>query len=394
MGFLQGSISFRRFFIEGPLSRECDEAMCDAIAEHAFGKRGIETTDGIETGWVTPAHIFDTDFSAVETFNFGPFVHLSFRFDRTSPPAAIVRAYRMMEEQSLLAESDRDYLSKKERRLARESAMRRAELEARQGNFRRSAAYSVLIDLEHRQVYLGNNSNAVGDRFLQLAKDTFGITLTPSESQEVAYRIATLRGDQRGYEDTEPSEYVDCPIEEYSGTFDGNDRNFLGWEFLTWLWYINEVREGQIELGDNESISIRFARNLHLSCVFDFSGSDSILNDAPTRTPEARSALLIGKTPRRAGMLMAARTGEWQFNMDGPRFNCSGLVIPALEEGDAVAVAEHRFLQMRHFSEALDSVFGAFLKLRLTAAWNSELSSMRHWIQSLKPGDVRQRASA
>ncbi|MGB0716658.1 MAG: hypothetical protein ACPGXK_12310 [Phycisphaerae bacterium] len=394
MGFLSGSISFRRFYIEGPLARECDDEMCGKLAAHAFGKHGYETTDGIESGWVTPAHIFDTDFSSTEKFAMGPFLHLGFRLDRTGAPANVVKAYRLMEEKTMLEESGREFLSKKERRLAKEAAVRRAELEARQGNFRRSAAYPVLIDLEHRQIYLGNNSSAVGDRFMQLLKETLGISLTPADSQEVAYRIAALRGDQRSFEDAEPSYFVDCPIEEHTTPFDGTDRNFLGWEFLTWLWYVLEVREGQVSISDQESISVTFARNLHLSCCFELSGSDSILNDAPVRSPEAKAALTIGKTPRRAGFLIASRAGEWQVNLDGPRFTCSGLVIPALEEGDALAIAEHRFLQMRLFSEALDALYGAFLKQRLTPAWGSEFAAMKHWVQSLKSGDVRTRASA
>ncbi|MHC5111083.1 MAG: hypothetical protein ACYTHJ_14525 [Planctomycetota bacterium] len=391
MSFVSGSVSFRRFYIQGKCPRKIDEEWVQQFASHAFGQHGVTSSDGIEIGWISPEHILDTDFGDLHRVVKGPFLHLAMRIDRTAPPASLVKAYRLMEERAALADSGREFLSKQDRRLAREAAMRRAEKEARKGAFRRATSYPVLIDVADKVVYLGTMSTTAADKFMALVRDTLNVTLVPAGAEEVAYRLATTHGTKRTFEDVRPSEFVESPAgSDAAVDFQPNDRSFLGWEFLTWLWYRCDVGEGMFDLQGSRNVEVSIFKHLQLDCVFDLSGSDTIRNDAPAGTPEARAALAIGKTPRKFGMVVAGSEGEWQLSLDGPNYSISTLTIAQLEdEKDAGALAEYRFRQMQSVARTIDALYAEFIRLRLGEAWKQELSAIRHWIATLSTKSLR-----
>jgi len=381
MSFASGSVSWRRFFIHGQHPQKLTDRWLEGLAENAFGKQAQANPDGVEYGWIVPEHLFDADFADPHRITFGPFVHVALRVDRTAPPSAVVKSYRRQEEVSALDEAGKEFLSSSERKLAREAADRRAEMEARKGLYRRINAYPVLMDLENGVVYLGTHGKSVADRLLTLFRDSFDRSLVAADAAETAARIATKQGNPRSYDDASVAAFTDPPdTGEVAGNgLMGRDRSHLGWEFLTWLWYMVDEHEGVVRTANRSTITLALEKMMDLRCCFNVTGSDVVRADAPARAPEARAARGIGKVPWKLRLLIGAPAGEWALTLDGPNLAVSSLLVPPAEEEDPTAILEYRFLQTRAAQDTLDALYDAFLRVRLGADWPREHNAMRAW---------------
>lgn len=399
MGFASGSMTFRRFFLSGRHPERLTEDGLAAVAANAHGRRGYDPKQLVESGWIVPEHVFDVDFSSSHRITCGPFVFLGLRVDRLSPPPAVVAGYRKMEERALLVDAEEGAtLGRAERRLAKETAERRAQEEARQGAFRRISAYPLLIDLENGVAYFGNLGKTPGEILTQLFADTFDITLVPASTGELTTRWSERTGRTRWLDDALPATLVEPPSDadaRTSLTFPGADRSFLGREFLAWLMFRGDAGEGLFEVVGRGGVSIAVHRLMAMSCVFQLSGSMSIRCDAPAESPEGRAALRIGKLPAKLGLLVESGSQAWSLTLDEAG-SVSGLVIPPAEDvDDGWALLEHRFLSMREAASTLDGLWGAFLETRLGEDWGAELERMSNWARrSPATESERRRATA
>ncbi|MCH7814501.1 MAG: hypothetical protein IID40_10840, partial [Planctomycetes bacterium] len=285
MGFASGRVSFRRYRVCGPHPGTLDEQLVNALRRHAFTEGSAPAADGIETGWIAPTHVMDTQLT-VSKMSVGRFLHLAMRLDRTAAPPAVLRSYRRMEEQAALEASGKQKISGEDRRRAREAADDRAEKEARQGAFRRISAHPVLFDLERHVVYFASLGGTANDKLRLLFADTFGATLEPADVSDVAARLAEDAGWTRACEDAAPGHLIENPAPERGGPADFDTKHaFLGREFLTWLWYETETGDGTVALAADgrgaraQSAGVLIERMMQLDCDFHVTGRDVISHD-------------------------------------------------------------------------------------------------------------------
>lgn len=377
MAFAGGPVSFQRFLIEGSLSRDVDERFVAALRARAFGSSPPQPDD-TQCGWIGPRHVFDTELAG-ETIACGAYVHVGVRLDKLSAPPSVLRAYVRMEEDALRQTGGRALLSRAELRRAREAARERAGQEARAGDFRRIAAYPVLIDLEHQQVFLGTLSLSAADKVLQLFHATFGCGLVPADPERCAMRVLERGGDLRKLENLAPFTLVRAP-RDGEPEFEGVDANFLGKEFLTWLWYRIDADTGPLKIHSGDEVTVMIDKVLRLKCDFGLTGTDVITADGPANLPEARAALASGKQPTKMGLLLGCPLGEFRFTLEGPRLAVSGLIVPE-EDGadDPRARLERRFELIADTGHLLDALFELFVAVRTGRKWNHELRDMSAW---------------
>ncbi len=378
MGFTSGTVTFRRFFLAGDHPAEATTEWLEPIRLHAFGRNGVAGIDGVETGWIRPTHLFDVKFDDLESLRVGRFVHLAMRLDRTAPPAAIVKSYRLQEEAAALEASGREFLSKAERRQAREAAEARAEEEARDGAFRRTAAFSALFDLGDGVCYLGNTSTKVAEKFMELVSDTFKLTLAPATPGELGLRLAEHARLAEAWDQVEPSYLCDPPQADVELDFDPS-RDYLGREFLLWLWHRSVDDDGEVAVTGGKRVQLAIHKSIQLACPWDVTGKTSVRRDDPAASPEARSGLAIGKFPTRLGLLLAANADEWPLTIDGKTGNISSAVLPASDEKDKAAFLEERFMRLRELSGVLDGLYGEFVRRRLASTWSKDLDALSRW---------------
>ena len=116
-----------------------------------------------------------------------------------------------------------------------------------------------------------------------------------------------------------------------SGNFD-----FLGNEFLLWLWWRWETQSDTIALPDDSEVTGMFARTLSLQCPRDESGKETITAESPVRLPEAAQAIRTGKLPRKAGLILVRHGEQYELTLQAETFTISGAKIRT-EDGEEAA---------------------------------------------------------
>jgi recombination associated protein RdgC len=219
-----------------------------------------------------------------------------------------------------------------------------------------------------------------------LFRHTFDRPVTPASAGEVAGRWAARVGEARAYDDVLPACFVnpaDTSDERggEAGDDDGRSKDFLGTEWLTWLWYTSHVESSEITASREDSIAVLFEKSLQLECAFKLSGSTAIRADAPTRLPEAPVALAGGKRPVRAGLQIALHGDAFSFGLRGDVMHFSGVRLPPPEDVSSPRdVFVDRIEKLRDLIGAVEALYSVFLKRRLSSKWPQTLNAMRSWI--------------
>ncbi len=393
MGFASGAVTFKRFAVQGGLLDRVDEDLIERLAAYSINADSIQTADRTCYGWVTGTHILDTRFDLAKNA-VADGLHFALRIDTNKPPADLVRSYQRMNEEAVLEAEGRDFLSKAQRREAREKAVAQADAEARKGVFRRMKQLPVFWDLRRGEVYLGGASPTAVEQFMTLFHTTFDRAVTPLSAGEMAARWAGRTGEAGAFDDCRPAHFVSPPHgaprdDELVNPAEGRSRDFLGAEWLAWLWYASHVESPTVQVGQGRSVTVLFERSLQLECAFEMNGTLTISADGPTRLPESPVALAGGKRPVRAGLQIAVNGDAYSLTVRGDAMNFTGLRLPP-PEADNVGpreILEDRVEHLRHAIEAMDGLYAAFLKRRLSTKWSQTLSAMRSWVAAGASGD-------
>jgi hypothetical protein len=386
MAFASGPVTFKRFFVDGAAPKRVDQDLLDAAARRAIGQGSVVTKDGGEAGWVTGDHILDTKFDFAKNA-IAECLYLAMRIDANKPPSDLLRSYQKIHEQALLEKSGREFLTKQERREARDAAKNQADKEAKAGRFRRMHQYPVLWDLVRNQVYLAATAPAVVDRFAVLFKETFDRALTAATAGEMASRFAGAARLAGSYEELRPAQFTTPPegAEMEHGFAPGEEarsKDYLGTEWLMWLWYRSRHEEVDVTPANGEEDAIgRFEKSLELDCAYKMTGSVTIRTDDPSHCPEATAALAAGKLPIRAGLQLAHRGEAYACAVRGDVMHFGGVLLPLSTEPDNPRVLfEERTAKLRDFTDAVSASYNEFLRHRLSSRWPKLLAAIRAWI--------------
>jgi hypothetical protein len=392
MPFDSGSITFRRFAVIGnkqPKSIEQDHL--NALSEFAIKEKDLGSPEEIEYGWSAGRHILDANFS-FENNVFADCLHFALRIDTNKFPSELKKAYQLMEEEEAASKNPSGFISKMQKRDAKDSVRRKIDEELRAGHFRRSKLVPILWDLETQTVY----SPASGKSFEYLAEifeRTFNFSLQPLSSGSLALRILEPLGKRRDYEDVKPTRFVpsqqsESDHPEYPWVLKGPEpKDFLGNEFLLWLWTESEkntsitVREPSGSAAGTTDVTLLIDRSLDLDCAYGQSGKDSLKGTAPAKFPEARDALRTGKLPRKAGLILDAHNQQFSFTFNPETFALNATKLPDIEDAETPRVLfEERISLLRDLCKSMDALFETFLKLRASSSWESHTTNVRRWI--------------
>lgn len=385
MAFASGTVTFKRFFVQGELLDRADEDLISRLADNAIDRAGLQTADHTWFGWSTGDHILDTRFDFAKNV-VADGLHFAMRVDTNKPPTDLVRSYQRINEQSMLEASGREFLSKAEKREAREQARSRADSEAQAGTFRRMKQIPVFWDFRRNEVYLGGAASNVVDHFMLLFQQTFDRSLTAGSSGELAARWAQRTGENAAYDQCRPACFINPPDgaeiqDELLNPAEGRSHDFLGTEWLTWLWYATQVESPDITTGQGHPVTVLFEKTMQMECAFKVTGNLGVTADNPIRLAESPVALATGKRPVKTGLQLAVQGDAFGLTVRGDAMNFSGVMLPPPEDTKSPReLFEERMDHLRHLIEAMDTLYVAFLKRRLTSKWSQTLTAMRNWI--------------
>jgi hypothetical protein len=383
MAFSAGAVSFGRFYISGQVPKEVDEKLLASLREHLLKESEIGAAPEEEYGFCGGRHVWDATIG-FETNVYAEAVCLAMRVDTNRVPAEVKKAYQLTAEES----AGRDSAIRRQR--AREQMKQQIDNDIRSGKYRRSKLVPILWDVPHGVIYSpATGSN--GEKLIELFERALGIELEAATSGVLAQRLLEKRSRRRDLEDSRPTRFVSASGQS-NAMFDypwlprgEAGKNFLGNEFLLWLWHEADHHAGVIEW-EGDSATVLIDRVLDMDCALGESGRVQLKGDGPARMPEAKAALRTGKLPRRVGLVVHANQQQFRLTLSAESFAVSGAVLPDVAEADSPRmVFEERISMLRDLAAALDNMFDAFLRVRCSSAWEGQTNALRRWIvQSAK----------
>ena len=385
MGFLNGSVTYTRYRVGGESPLPFAEEILEQAARHAIGRHvAAEPTSGVTFGWAGGDHLLDVAF-ALEKNVINDALHLALRIDTDKVPGALLRAYTKIETDARARTNSTGFPTKSQRAEAKEAARIRAEVEAADGRFRRLAHYPVLWDGRDNIVYAGASSAAVLDRLPTLFRETFDRTLEPITAGSLANSLTEARGDKAGPEAFRPVGFVGDDSNAGTVAWAGGDatsQDFLGNEFLLWLWHTLQDRGDTVALPDGSDATVMLAKTLTLDCPRGETGRDCLTDTGPTRLPEAFRALQAGKLPRKAGLIVVRHGAQYELTLAAETLAVSGANLPKAEGASGREAQVARVDSLRHLVETLDLLYDAFARRRSGPEWGHELGRIRHWLRA------------
>ncbi len=408
MSFNTGRVSFIRFQVTGDAPVMADDPALSILQEHAFVETEIGAPDEIEAGFVTGQHLLDTQFT-YEKNGFGEVLLFAMRIDTHKVPADVKNAYKRINEQAAAADSPTGYASKAEKREAAEEAGRLIQADLAAGKFRRSKMVPVLWDLRARQIYLGASGTGPIEQLVKLMRDAFNVDLDYLSAGVAAGRALRQSGHGRDYEDLKPSAFTPPPPRAIADHEDVDDeghagprdldtpavpwvaqavdlKDFLGNEFLLWLWHVTETTDGTIatEAGDT---FVAIDKALDMDCAWGPGGKQTLRGDGPTRLAEASEALRTGKWPRKAGLILSDGESQWELSLQADKLIVSAAALPEIEDAQTPReLVEARVALIRKLAATFDALYSHYLKQRTGGAWPATRTAIRDWVKDRRHG--------
>lgn len=417
MPYSSGRLTFCRFAVTGDAPTCADETAIAILNEHAFKETQIGAPDEVEAGFVTGEHILDTRFT-YEKNGFGDALLFALRIDTHKIPSDLKQAYRKINELAAASGNPSGFASKADKRDAKDNAERQLREDLAAGKFRRSKMVQVLWDLPSQTCYVAATGNTVTEQLAKLMKQAFAVDLQYQSAGTLAGRLLRGVGKGRDYEDVRPSAFTNPP----PGATDAQDeaeygdaprdlntpmvpwvvksvdlKDFLGNEFLFWLWWITETKEGSLNMtdehGNQREVFIAIDKALDMDCAWDAGGKQTLRGAGPTRLIEAGDALATGKWPRKVGLILSDKEYQWELGFQGDTWAVSAALLPAIEDatsgGGPREQLEQRLLLARTLAQTLEGMYRTFLNVRVSGQWSAQRSAIRKWIRdrlSAKPG--------
>lgn len=415
MAFNAGRITYCRFFVTGDAPASVDDTALDILREFAFRESDIGAPDEVEAGFITGDHLLDTQFS-YDKNGFGDLLLFALRIDTHKVPSDIKHAYQRINEQAAAAASATGFTSKKEKREAKDLAGRQIQEDLAAGKFRRSRAVPVLWDLSRKVLYCGNAGTMVIEQISRLMRESFAVDLDIISAGSLTGRLLRDQGKGRDYEDLKPSAFTDPPAratEEHDDADGPRDisvplvpwtvqsvdlKDFLGNEFLIWLWWLQETHEGAVKIqrqGRADEAFITLSKVLDTECAWDVLGRQALRADGPTALNEAAEALATGKWPRKVGMLLSDGEHQWELTLQGDKLVISAAQLPEVEDVQHPReLLDARLSLMRQLDQTIDAMFTSFLQQRVGGSWPGIRQQIRQWIQKRRPARIAAASSA
>ncbi len=164
-----------------------------------------------------------------------------------------------------------------------------------------------------------------------------------------------------------------------------NRFKFLGYEFLTWLWFVIEKQRSIFSEIDSGLTSLDIGNRLVLENRNDDAVESIIIKGDDAGLEEGILALKKGAMVKEINLIAKIEGSDWRFTIKGDSFDFTNFKTPdpgRMETGDDLEglILEKIYLYGK-IVVIMDKFYEKFLKLRLGEKWNDEvLISIKKWI--------------
>ncbi len=359
MSLKKGTLTFTRLRVADPLPADFSIAFADRVKAFAFRDFFPENDDKSQ-GWTVLQDILDNDFK-YGSHTLGDYRVFSLRIDRKKVPGALLRLRVLEAEQRLRGERGGKKLYREEK----EALHGAVHQELLKQTLPIPSLFDCCWNLSEGMIWFAGHGEKVLQEFQDFFRETFSMGLSLYTPWVDALPAAVSDGDESAdFLTREP-----------------------GREFLTWLWFKSEERNGRIDLGGDEEIMLLFVRRLVLESGQGDYAESVVCQGQHASLLEGKEALRQGKKIRAARLSLEIDAAEWEFTFKADLFQFQSMKVPAPAEEfgeNGEIAAEGRLLERIFLIEkavaVMDRLFTAFLALRGSHAWTAEAARMENWI--------------
>lgn len=164
---------------------------------------------------------------------------------------------------------------------------------------------------------------------------------------------------------------------------------FIGYEFLTWLWFVIETDQGYMRSVHPEITSLDVGNRLVLENRKTGTIETVTIKGDDAGLEEARLSLKKGGMVSEMNLMYRAADQKWQFTIKGESFHISAMKIPETgpvesEEDWEGGVLERLFLYEKAMM-LLNRLYNGFIRLRIQSEWSKRIvPEMKNWISGSK----------
>ena len=165
-----------------------------------------------------------------------------------------------------------------------------------------------------------------------------------------------------------------------------DDLSLIGREFLTWLWFKSEERNGSIALGKTEEIELHLLKRIALEAGEGEYSQGVVCSGLHAELTEGKEAVRQGKKVKETCIKLHRDQNEWEFNFKADTFYFQSLKMPQAdwrqEPEDPSAALLERIYVIENAVKTMDELFAAFLKIRFSGQWaETEKPLLGKWIK-------------
>lgn len=164
-----------------------------------------------------------------------------------------------------------------------------------------------------------------------------------------------------------------------------NRYKFIGYEFLSWLWFAIEQSPGSLVPKSGEFGSIGIGNRIVLeNFTKDKTESITIKGDDPN-LDAALLSLKNGALVTEINLVYKFNEQEWQFTLKGESFAITNLKTPQRGPVDTLEDTEGAVLEKAYLLEQIlqykDFLFNTFIHLRVSPAWKEKrIPELKSWV--------------
>lgn len=331
-----------------------------------FAGKAAKKIDELKTdediGWVSGRHLIELRIDE-ETAICGGSYYVHLRIAQRKIPTALLNAECRMLELNYIQENDVDFVPSKIKREIKENV----ELKRVEGMPPQITGIPLVIDRSTNLLYLGTGSAKLIDTFLSFFYDTFQMEPVQIDIEDIMVRHFSETPDS---------------LPRISFSDSNNEEDFIpGRDFLTWLWYFSEEKDGKIQLDNYGSLILRVEGPLNFVLLDEAGGAgETVLKKGmPQRSAEAKASLAVGKKLKKAKITIFQEENVWSGTFDADKFCFSGLSMPEGEEMELHSKFEERVNFLNIFRLAIEEYFKTFVESVKGMDWPEEVEKIQKW---------------
>jgi hypothetical protein len=158
-------------------------------------------------------------------------------------------------------------------------------------------------------------------------------------------------------------------------------RQFLGSEFLTWLWFKTECYDGLVDIDGFGQVDVIFDDRMTLESYLAETEKNVIKGGEPAYSPEAKTALREGKAPVSASFKFIHDGREWSFRFKSEGFAMTSVKIPAVKFDRKEEQFYERMKLVSDLEAMIEVLYEEFLTIRLSPLWDDQMvPAIEDWI--------------